>query len=353
MSAARELAKAAASFGSGGFAGYKNYIINPFFEVWQRGTSFSGGNTVDRWNVDARNGLTISVGRGDTAPVYPTFPSKYFANVTFSPTSYAADSVERGIFFNSWIENGFANLRGKTVTLTIYADTNQDFAIGFGNIDSTLSQGGTSPSWRKLAAKKFSAVAGIQKYVFTFTLPSLILGTDAYRDHLLMWFAFGCNQHYANAGFGVGNITAFNTTGSYFNILAIQLEEGSESTRLERRPPGLDLSLCQRYLPVIQGANYSYPCAGLAQSTTVANVNYVFKVTPRVKPTGLTVVGVAGFGATTQASGGAASSMAFQFAGLDAVNFYITTNASFTTGMPLFMTSSSDTSSIQFTGCEL
>jgi hypothetical protein len=74
----------------------------------------------------------------------------------------------------------------------------------------------------------------------------------------------------------------------YFEITNVQLEKGVTATSFDYRPYGTELSLCQRYLPVLE-ANSAV--SGFAATATVGYFSVPFKVTARVPATGLTVIG--------------------------------------------------------------
>lgn len=164
---------------------------------------------------------------------------------------------------------------------------------------------------------------------------------------------------YGASGAVTASVTGGTNTTIEFNagtVTSIQFEQGTVVTPFERRDYGRELMMCQRYLPVITaGAGYNgFTCNGFAQTTTQANLIYPFKVTPRVPPTGIVATNIGAFGATTQASVAAASSVAFTAATLESANFYLNTpGSSYTVGYPIFMTTSGTSGSVQFTGCEL
>jgi hypothetical protein len=152
-----------------------------------------------------------------------------------------------------------------------------------------------------------------------------------------------------------GATSVVGTNGATFYITGVQLEAGTTATSFDRRDYGSELMMCQRYLPtIIATSNGAYYCMGYAQTATQANLFYPFKVTTRVPPTGVTVNSASSFGATTQASGGAGTSIGFTNASLDGCNFFLNTSGStYSAGLPLFLYSTNSTGIIQFTGCEL
>lgn len=75
--------------------------------------------------------------------------------------------------------------------------------------------------------------------------------------------------------------TAPSTVSSkVFSIGEVQLERGTVATQFERRPYGLELALCQRYLQPLEGGY-----AGFANGSTVAEVALTFPVPMRASPT--------------------------------------------------------------------
>lgn len=79
---------------------------------------------------------------------------------------------------------------------------------------------------------------------------------------------------------GGANLTIEFNTGT---VSVVQLEVGSTATAFEQRPYGVELALCQRYLPPVSNS------PGVIYSATNAYVSSTYPVTPRVAPTGVTV----------------------------------------------------------------
>jgi hypothetical protein len=78
-----------------------------------------------------------------------------------------------------------------------------------------------------------------------------------------------------------GSVNVIGTNGATFYITGVQLEQGSTATPFERRPYGMELGLCQRYLPgVVAESNAHQIGIATVGSSTSAVVNIPFQVTP-------------------------------------------------------------------------
>jgi hypothetical protein len=94
--------------------GRKNYIINGNFDIWQRGTSVTGGYGADRWTFDLSGATgtfaqgTFTVGQTDV----PNNP-KFYGNVTIT----GADNNAR---IEQKIED-VNTLAGETITISFWA----------------------------------------------------------------------------------------------------------------------------------------------------------------------------------------------------------------------------------------
>lgn len=261
------------------FSGFKNYIINGNFDIWQRGTSqtTSGYGSDDRWDNN-NAGSTKTHSRVVCSDVERAlFNAKYFSRTVV--TSVAGSNnycikVHR-------IED-VTKTAGKTVTLSFWAkaDSNKNIAIEFVQIFGT---GGTpSPIETGIGAQKIAVSAVWKKYSITVTVPSLIgktLGTDGahtYSASLYFWFDAGSNYNYRTANLGQQSGT--------FDIAQVQLEEGSVATPFENRPYGLELSLCQRYY---EECSCWYHCNQVYDNRASTSLVTTFSMAQpkRVKPT--------------------------------------------------------------------
>ena len=234
---------AAGNFSSsngGPLAGFRNRIINGNFDIWQRGTSFTGNEYgADRW-VHARVGTTHTATRqpftlGQTeVPGEPTYFCSTVVSSVAGAGNYAALAQR--------IED-VRTFAGQQVTVSFWAK-----ADATKNITAELEQyfgSGGSPSAvvAPIIANKVSIGTSWQKVTFTANIPSIsgkTLGTDG--NHVLqlnIWFDAGSSANAVTDSLGQQSGT--------FDIAQVQLEPGSVATPFEQRPIGTELSLCQRY----------------------------------------------------------------------------------------------------------
>lgn len=225
--------------------GFKNYIINGNFDVWQRGTSqtASGYGSDDRW-FNANNGSTKTHSRvACTNTERALFNASYFSRTVVTYSSGTDSHVKK----LQSIED-MTRLAGKTVTISFWAKANSDKKMNVQVVDF-YGSGGT-PSTNGTSVVNFGNVdltPTWTKYKLTATLPSLVgktLGTDgAHTSSFRLDFGFTFSSDRAEVtlrGMPVGQ-------SGTFDIAQVQLEEGSVATPFEQRPIGLELSLCQRY----------------------------------------------------------------------------------------------------------
>ena len=147
--------------------------------------------------------------------------------------------------------------------------------------------------------------------------------------------------------------------GATVDVTGVQLEEGAAATQFERRPYGIELALCQRFLPVwsYSGGN-DLVGFGYSISATQSLIMIPLPVTPRVKPAGISVVNPTFF---RLRNGSNVENFATTLAiatpsSLGAQSITVNTVAGSPTiaaGQGAFLFSSTSPSQIVFTGCEL
>lgn len=253
-------------------AGFKNLLINAVgFPVWQRGTAaFSAtGYTADRWLLTVGSGATCSVAQGTTTAPIQTgqawgLATSAAATLTWNRTvaGTVASTLEQRI-------EGAASADGQAVTFTVYAAT----AAGSIDFNAALSQvfgsGGsatvtaTGPTW--------TATTTPQKFSWTTTLPSTSGKT------------FGAG-HYLSALLNRAFNSANGATGQLI-VYAVQVEQGSNFTAFEGRPPSAELGLCQRYYYRITATSTSYSVCNYSYGSTSVGYGIVpLPVTMRAAP---------------------------------------------------------------------
>ena len=229
------------SVNGGPLAGLRNRIINGNFDIWQRGTSFTGSEYgADRWG-SGRVGTTHTVTRQALTPGQtdvPNNPAYYIRTVV---SSVAGASNYDHLF--QLIES-VRTLSGQQITVSFWAK-----ADSTKNISAELTQffgTGGSPSAvvNAIGVTKVSIGTAWQKVTVTANVPSIsgkTLGTNG-NDYLglFIWFDAGST-------FNSRTDTLGQQSGT-FEIAQVQVEPGPVATPFEQRPPAQELHLCKRYL---------------------------------------------------------------------------------------------------------
>ena len=352
------------SLGAGNASIMKNRIINGAMVISQyNGTSSvsvatSTTYTMDRWRYTVSQSSKLTTQQSSTAPTG--------FNNSLLATSSAATSLGAGDYFlfNQWIEGfntadlGWGTASAKTVILSfqVYSSLTGTFGGSFTNSTQDRSYPFSysipvANTWTTISV----TVAGD-------TTGTWIGATNG--RGIGVWFSLGTGTTYsATAGSWAagsyyaptGATSVVGTNGATFYITGVQLEVGSSATGFEYVNYQTSLANCQRYLPIVTGGAGSQPFAlGMCYSTTAAVVNYTFKVTPRTRPTGITVVN-AGFFSCNQANTGgtACTGIVFSDASLDQAQIGMTGMAGLVAGNATLAFNNTIGGQIIFTGCEL
>ena len=327
------------------FSGFKNYIINGNFDVWQYETSqtSSGYGSDNRW-FNYNLGSTKTHSQVACTDVERSlFSSSKFSRTVVSSVAAASYSVHK----QQRIED-VTKLAGKKVTLSFWAkaDSNKNIAIEFAQI---FGIGGTpSSSVTGVGAQKVALTSTWAKYTVTVQMPSIVgktLGTDGvHTSYTSSYFWFDAGSDYNSRTSSLGQ------QSGTFDIAQVQLEEGSVATPFENRPYGLELSLCQRYLPVLFADNSHF--SGAASSNISAIINIPFLVSTRVPPTGVSISSpTSSYIEIANGSLISTTGMSFIRAGMNSCSLTISVASGLTVGQACSFIPSG--SKILFTGCEL
>ena len=266
---------------NGPMAGFRNKIINPFFEIWQRYTGSAittTGYTADRKNVlRAITGVTSSIDRVTGTTIDGRFVTDYGLSYTFTDDG-TADSY-------ALIEEKIESVRSiyGDITMTVVAN------IPVGNSCSICVRqehgSGGSPA-AQVAYKIADDLVGtgsIETYVRHVNLDEPgALGTDG-EDHIKfqIWLTAGSNfTTYTDLG---------NQTNGTVIFYAWQFEPGPRSTPFEQRHIKDERSLCYRYAYSIDasktGTGTALFASGLCDSTTYALLVFHAPSPFRINPT--------------------------------------------------------------------
>lgn len=249
--------KADTSYVNGKYSGFKNYIINGNFDIWQRGTSFTGLTngtySSDRWVVyDKTNDINYNVIRNDGV-----FNSGYGVTYTFN-SGTSLRSVTQ------FIENVTRFKVGSNVTISFEAYTNSTpYTVA-------VAIQGVKGLWTSATGDVTSNIALTNtktKYSVTLPIPD--------------WTSLGIDwAHLEDTKLALKFNLGANTNGRDFILGSVQLEEGSVATPFEQRPIGLELSLCQRYFYKFDNPDALYRITSAVRFTTIP-----FPVSMRTAPT--------------------------------------------------------------------
>lgn len=260
----------------------RNAVHNPYFNIWQRGGTFTNFNGYgpDRWqintNTDTSTFTSATLADADRTQIGDE-SAAYALQCAFTGTSGAANRTS----IYHFIEN-VRRLANQPITLSFWARcTSGALRLGVNTVQN-FGTGGTPSSGTWLTSYTPTLSTTWARYSVTWQNPSLAgktLGTN--NDHST-WIAF-----YYSAG---TNYTMFPNVGIQSGtilIWGVQLEIGPTMTPLEKIDPQIDVTNCQRFYCV---GNYhwaGYQAAGVAVSTPI-----YFPVTMRSTP----AVAYSGFG---------------------------------------------------------
>lgn len=250
MTRARDLS----NIGPSNQLGFKNFIINGNFDIWQRGTSGFGTSAVynaDRWWQSS--GTTFAYSRGNTSPLAG---SQYYMSLSSTTAPGALQqAIESSIV---------TKLAGQTVTLSYWirstTTTVPTTAITYSTSTDVLASQTTSISVTTSPGTALVANTWTKQTV-TFTVPSSTVGLRI----SLAGASGSCTVDYSQ----------------------IQLELGSVATPFEIKQYGQELALCQRYYYRVSAAatNDRLGLMGTGHGTTLCSVNGMLPVPMRAAPT--------------------------------------------------------------------
>ncbi len=208
----------------GSIAGFRNYMINGGFAVWQRGENLglSWNYKADRWNWFNVAGDGVgTISKSNDVPSGQGLESSLKLSLTSLPST---DDGFRQIFDPST----YKQIEGKTVTLSCWVKGPSGSTI-IVDIHDNMTSIAANGAW--------------QKIVHTTTIPS------------------GLSQSW------VGLFRNLQTVADYY-ATGFQLEVGKVSTPYELKPLSLELSMCRYY----------FRCYATAQN--IADLAYAKRISP-------------------------------------------------------------------------
>jgi len=304
MSNARELAELGGSYGSGGFVGMKNRIINGGMQVNQRGGTISASGTVNTYGVDRFAMRTTSgsvVATMEQSTVAPAnFYNSLLCTVTTADTSLTTGDLT--VLFQR-IEGvnvadlgwGTASAKSVTFSFQVRSSVTGTYGVGIQNNDGNRSYPST-----------YTINAANTWETKTITIPGDTTGTwnlGTTSTALYVFFSLSAASNYqgtANAWAAAdyrgttGQVNWGATVGNTFYVTGVQLEVGSTATSFDYRPYGTELQLCQRYFYTNSYIQYGgVGIFSIGSGSQIRGPWCSFPVTMRASPT-VTISGTGG-----------------------------------------------------------
>jgi hypothetical protein len=328
------------SINGGQLAGLRNLIINGDCRVAQRG-SVAATNNVTYGGADRIYAVvsgfsslsgTIAVATAGGGIGYTSENFQYaqsIQSVTTTGTGFVYFGQRIEAFNTQW-------LSGKTITISawVYQDTGSTVNCSISLLRPSSAIDTFGPETVVGASGNTSVPNGsFTKLTYTITL--------------------GVNDAY----YGLDALVYFNGLGALssraFYITGFQLEIGPVATTFEQRPIGLELALCQRYLPAYKSSSsVDLVAGGLIGNTTQAYFLVTHIVTPRVATTGITVSSAADFTLNSVGGGGVAGTVTILNGGLS-ITRIAATSTGMVAGQSVELYANTSSAYILFTGCEL
>ena len=148
---------------------------------------------------------------------------------------------------------------------------------------------------------------------------------------------------------GGTNMSVEFNTGT---LKLVQLETGAVSSASEQRPYGMELALCQRYLPAINGLGPI--SAAWVSGATVGFAEVLHTVQPRVPATGIVVSNASHFSLFSSAAAGLASNgVSLNTASATSTRLTVSCAGGLVAGNGTGFFANNAAAQLLFTGCEL
>jgi hypothetical protein len=233
-----------------------NHVINGAFDIWQRGTTFSGAVfTADRW---ATTISSQSASRSTDAPEGFEYSIDLVRNTgTVNPLRTRIESSDAKA------------LVGKTVTLSFWAK----------NIGSPVSL--SSQMWFPTVKDNFTSVTSIEQKLIANPMSTSWTRYYVTFSNLPSGVINGLEIQIFGSTLGLG--TSYN-----HRITGVQLEEGFTATSFRRNAPSIqaELATCQRYYyrRVRVGGNAYTLNLGFYNSATQLLIGHIHPVEMRIPP---------------------------------------------------------------------
>lgn len=271
---------------------FRNKLINPKFDIWQRGTSFSANAvyTADRWQIVAvGNSHIVSQ---QAVSLQASLPQKYVMKCSVTSVANAANTS----LLQQPIE-GVQTFAGKRVCVTVEAWASvAGKKIGI-SCDQSFGTGGAPSAIVIGTGKSITLGLALTKQSVFLDIPDVVgktVGTNGndFLD-LVIWLDGGANFN-ARSG-NIGQLSA-DVYLKRIQIEEVDITNTGQPSAMEDRPIAVELPMCQRYyeksfnqatVPA-QGAVASLTHTAAAYTANGIRLDIPFKVSKRAVPTVVT-----------------------------------------------------------------
>jgi hypothetical protein len=299
----------------------RNLLINGAMQVWQRGTSFTGFNTL-AYHTDRFQSYNSSNASGESTISKSTdapdgFGNSYKLEVTTADSSLHVNA-EYGLYHYfegqdlQGLKKGTSDAKSLTASFWVKSSVTGTFIVEL--MDNDNSNRHINKSYTINAANTWEYK--------TITFEGDTVGTldndNNNSFHINWWLGGGTGftggtlqtswgtLNQANRAAGQTNVHA--TVGNTWQITGVQLEVGSVATEFDHRSFAEELALCQRYyqknISTSSETSMSF-CRGQAFSASSAYVYFEHPVEMRTKPTmSNSIASIGNFGALAANGGG-------------------------------------------------
>ena len=332
--------------------GMRNRLINGGMQIWQRNTTFSlpSGTITSANNYTSDRWMCYSGGSSPAHTVTRStdVPSSSFQyslknqrnnGATATGTTYTVQFIESLNCFD---------LSGQTATLSFWAKAGANYSATSSLLIVSVGTGTT-------ADQGYSVLAGAGWAGYATPLSTSATVTTSWQKFSFT-FTFGSGVQEAFVMFGNSTTGTAGADDSYY-ITGVQLEAGPIPTTFEFRPYGMELALCQRYLPAfrydgISTTSYVNMCFMYSTGTT-GLIHLFLPVTTRVPPTGIATSGASTFTISDGDTGVALTALTYSASTDKNMSLNFSVGSARTAFRPHHMYSGASTSYIFGTGCEL
>lgn len=238
----------------------KNYIINGGFQIWQRGTTFTGPAQycADRWSALLPDNNVLSSSSGD-----------YNHIILERTTERTSFRIAQGIE----LDTGAASPFKQGATFTLSFQVNVDEVIG--NPASSFVQIG-------YVSDVTTGADLVTEYTNTKALPAYGTWVDVVETFTLITQPASPTT---SLRVYIGSLfDALAPVGTRTRIRNVKLEVGESATPFEYPDVGEETALCQRYYQALEGQAAAYRYSGASTSSAVEGCSWALPVKMRTTP---------------------------------------------------------------------